>query len=330
MLSGSPVALRVAKIDGQSSAHSALPPGGASGTGTVTNPPVTGAGPAEMSPMGASGTGTVTNASARGTLSAVLAPIALRATGTVTIPRVTGSGMSGVPPAGVRGPGSATLRTQGDETILPEDGEAILTESGPGRPRSPAPAGGTGARSAPMSGNADVIRAEGSGARGTVNPALSGRAQFNFDARGTATALSGNEAAGPLASYAKVGAALLSSGGARPESVNDQPTDTDHIGFKPYVDALAQFLMSERTLPPLTVSLEGEWGAGKSSFMAQLDGALNRLAGTKRAVPSAAENNAEIPRIISFNAWRHDKDEAVWASFALEFARGVAPTGLRD
>ena len=61
-----------------------------------------------------------------------------------------------------------------------------------------------------------------------------------------------------------------------PESVrnggiSDQSTGDDSLGFEPYVTAIAKFLLNEETKPPLTLSIEGEWGSGKSSFMKQLD-----------------------------------------------------------
>ena len=53
-------------------------------------------------------------------------------------------------------------------------------------------------------------------------------------------------------------------------SVGDQAAIQDSLGFTPYVTAIAEFLINEQTKPPLTMSIEGEWGSGKSSFMKQL------------------------------------------------------------
>ncbi|MGB7924268.1 MAG: P-loop NTPase fold protein [Pyrinomonadaceae bacterium] len=91
-------------------------------------------------------------------------------------------------------------------------------------------------------------------------------------------------------------------------NVGDQPTEVDTIGFGPYVDAIASFLTNEATKPPLTLSIEGEWGSGKSSFMLQLE---SRLKERKQ-------------KTVRFNAWRHDKDDAMWAAFALEFVRRLS------
>jgi hypothetical protein len=137
-------------------------------------------------------------------------------------------------------------------------------------------------------------------------------------------------------------------------SVSDQAASQDTLGFEPYVTAMADFLTNEHTRPPLTLSIEGEWGSGKSSFMLQLKRELHSIACCKRlelATPHMAEvlkRRDMIPRplrrfrilrrwmmpsppreevskimcpTVSFNAWRHDKEDALWASFALEFIR---------
>ena len=94
----------------------------------------------------------------------------------------------------------------------------------------------------------------------------------------------------------------------RQASLNDQVTADDALGFKPYVEAIAEFLLSEQTKPPLTLSIEGEWGSGKSSFMKRLKAYLEEKGG----------------RTVWFNAWRHDQAEQVWAAFALSFIEQIS------
>ena len=91
--------------------------------------------------------------------------------------------------------------------------------------------------------------------------------------------------------------------------VSDQATGVDSLGFKPYVTAIANFLLNKETQPPLTLSIEGKWGSGKSSFMKQLEKYLR-------------ENKQQ--RTVWFNAWRHDKAEAVWTAFALSFIKQIS------
>ena len=91
--------------------------------------------------------------------------------------------------------------------------------------------------------------------------------------------------------------------------VSDQAAGVDSLGFKPYVTAIANFLLNKETQPPLTLSIEGKWGSGKSSFMKQLEKYLR-------------ENKQQ--RTVWFNAWRHDKAEAVWTAFALSFIKQIS------
>jgi len=89
--------------------------------------------------------------------------------------------------------------------------------------------------------------------------------------------------------------------------LGDQPTATagdDRLGFKPYVAAVAKFLTDSSTRIPLTLSIEGQWGTGKSSFMLQLQEALRLRGKTK---------------IVSFNAWQYDADGGLWAAFIHDF-----------
>jgi hypothetical protein len=81
----------------------------------------------------------------------------------------------------------------------------------------------------------------------------------------------------------------------------------------PYVQAISEFLKSENTKPPLTLSVEGQWGSGKTSFMMQLKRELDK------GFASADRQNLTV----FYNAWRQDKDDAVWASFALSVSNQI-------
>ena len=102
-----------------------------------------------------------------------------------------------------------------------------------------------------------------------------------------------------------------SVGGA---GVRDVATDRDDLGFGPYVKCLAAFLTHNDTKPPLTVSVEGPWGCGKSSFMLQL----------MHEVSKRTMANGKPPKPVWFNAWRLDKEEALWAAFVLLVTQSLA------
>lgn len=93
-------------------------------------------------------------------------------------------------------------------------------------------------------------------------------------------------------------------------TVGDQPTADDKLGFTPYVEAIAKFLMDPKTRGPLTLSIEGEWGSGKSSFMLQVEEELKKIDGNILTV--------------HFNAWRYDKEDALWAAFATKVAKELS------
>jgi KAP family P-loop domain len=96
---------------------------------------------------------------------------------------------------------------------------------------------------------------------------------------------------------------------AQTAAVGDQPASHDSLGFKLYVEALASFLRAPATRAPFTLSIEGAWGSGKSSFMLQLKNEI-----TVKSPGAVA---------IDFNAWKYDKQEELWAAFALTVTRSL-------
>lgn len=101
-----------------------------------------------------------------------------------------------------------------------------------------------------------------------------------------------------------------------PNLKNDNATAKDSLGFKPYVEAIVEFLTDKDTLPPITLSIEGQWGCGKSSFMKQLKELINK----KNEANKKNDAKEEMEYFtVWFNAWKYDKEEELWASFALNF-----------
>jgi len=126
------------------------------------------------------------------------------------------------------------------------------------------------------------------------------------------------------------------------ELCNDQPSAIDHFGHEPLVRALAEFISTPGTKPPLVIGIDAPWGAGKSSVMKMLQ---NRLKpGTedrvedqarKRSRPLNWNDIADLQRLakrepeekgdgtgapkrvfetVYFNAWRHGSGERLTAS----------------
>lgn len=88
------------------------------------------------------------------------------------------------------------------------------------------------------------------------------------------------------------------------KSVND-----DLLGFKLYVDALNKLITDPNTQTPLTISLEGPWGCGKTTMMRMLQGELK-----------------QAPKkhwTVWFDSWFYEKDEQLWAALALETEKQI-------
>ena len=95
--------------------------------------------------------------------------------------------------------------------------------------------------------------------------------------------------------------ATSSTPNATVSAINDSPSSTDSIGFTPFVTALSRLISHPETKTPLTIGLYGPWGSGKSSFIEQVQGDINK--------------NKKPIRQIDFNAWKHDASENLWVVF---------------
>ncbi|MDQ3651242.1 MAG: YCF48-related protein [Acidobacteriota bacterium] len=72
----------------------------------------------------------------------------------------------------------------------------------------------------------------------------------------------------------------------------------DPLNFTPIALGVSRFLRNDKTVPPLTIAVTGEWGTGKSSLMNMLRTDLMRYGF----------------RPVWFNAWHHQKEEHLLAS----------------
>lgn len=100
---------------------------------------------------------------------------------------------------------------------------------------------------------------------------------------------------------------------------NDEAHGPDRLGIDHDVRALAAVLASTKVKPPLSVGLFGDWGTGKSFFMAKLRERIALLARAARAHPDEDSwfcGKAGRVVQIDFNAW-HYMDANLWSSLAV-------------
>jgi hypothetical protein len=100
-------------------------------------------------------------------------------------------------------------------------------------------------------------------------------------------------------------------------AVSDAASLQDRLGFAPHVDALARVVAARSTEPPLAIALLADWGSGKSSFMAQLAGQVDRLA------IADGEHFVRKARVVTFNAWHYHGERSVLVGMMTQVFRAL-------
>ena len=100
-------------------------------------------------------------------------------------------------------------------------------------------------------------------------------------------------------------------------TLSDNATNNDQLGFAVYVNAISNFFLSKDTKSPLTLSIEGEWGAGKSSFLKQLKTSLK-------------EKDSRNSLFVEFNSWEHNNRESIGEAFTLKFIENLNGQSASD
>ena len=95
----------------------------------------------------------------------------------------------------------------------------------------------------------------------------------------------------------------------------------DHLGIEPEVEALCWVIAARDTVPPLSVGLFGDWGSGKTTFMALMQARIRDLC-------EQSQKRPESPwcgnvKQISFNAWTY-ADDNLWASLVTDIFTALA------
>lgn len=103
-------------------------------------------------------------------------------------------------------------------------------------------------------------------------------------------------------------------------TATDAPALEDRLGREALVESVADMLANKEQDTQITIGLFGHWGAGKTSFMAQLQGKLAKF--------SRAD---DFEFLFSwFNAWEYENTENIAAGLAEEVIAGLLTDGQFD
>jgi hypothetical protein len=105
---------------------------------------------------------------------------------------------------------------------------------------------------------------------------------------------------------------LLRRAGYRSDTLESE----DRLDITPDVEAVCSVLAARDVKPPLALGLFGNWGTGKSFFMARMSEEIESLATLERDNPGRTPYCSNILQ-IRFNAW-HYLDSSLWASLVSE------------
>ena len=94
----------------------------------------------------------------------------------------------------------------------------------------------------------------------------------------------------------------------------DTPSLKDHLNIASEVKGFANIIAARDVKTPLSIGLFGDWGSGKSTFMEQLQAAVEEISAGVRAKKDDEETSfyGNIVQ-IKFNAW-HYAEANLWAS----------------
>lgn len=94
----------------------------------------------------------------------------------------------------------------------------------------------------------------------------------------------------------------------------------DSLRFGDYADALVEFIENPDTGKPLTIGIDAAWGMGKTSLMYMVRERLDPGSVPTPGAGGAHGKQAGFSRFrtVWFNAWKYDREDALWAALALE------------
>jgi hypothetical protein len=107
----------------------------------------------------------------------------------------------------------------------------------------------------------------------------------------------------------------------RPGYASDIPDGPDLLEMQRSVNALCSIVAAKSTVPPLSIGLFGDWGAGKSFFLSRMRRRIKLLSDASAGADGDTAYVESVRQVV-FNAW-HYADANLWASLASRVFEGL-------
>lgn len=102
-----------------------------------------------------------------------------------------------------------------------------------------------------------------------------------------------------------------------PSLLSDSAASRDLLDFSPYTNTLLDIIRDPNTFGPLTIGVFGSWGSGKTSLMKFVHDDLRNDAARKF-------------RLAWFDAWKYEKEDALWRALLLRVVDTLRVRSERD
>ncbi|MFM8251333.1 MAG: P-loop NTPase fold protein [Planctomycetota bacterium] len=101
---------------------------------------------------------------------------------------------------------------------------------------------------------------------------------------------------------------------------NDEPTLEDKLGRSKFITKMANVIRN--CTPPQVFGLHGDWGAGKTSAMHQLYGALaGKCPPSNESQEHLIKPADDTTEVVWFEAWRYEHESAPVVALIQEIRR---------
>ena len=110
--------------------------------------------------------------------------------------------------------------------------------------------------------------------------------------------------------------------GKKSKMYSDHPiSDASRFNFEAYSDAISKIILDKENKTPFSITINGEWGKGKTTLMKTIRNKLK--------TESGKEGNRKV-RSVWFEAWKYSETDSMLAALIFEIFKEMGKGGMID